>query len=252
VTPFADDIALAADLAAGAGQLLLALRGPGLVDDQLRKAGDHQSNEYLLERLAAERPDDAVLSEESADSAARLDADRVWIIDPLDGTREFGDLPRVDWAVHVALWVEGRLAAGAVALPGLGRTLVSSPPSPVPERAEGPVRLVVSRTRPPAVTAAVAEHLGADLVSMGSAGAKATSILLGQSDVYLHGGGQYEWDSAAPVSVCVGAGLHASRADGTPLHYNQPHPWLPDLLICRTELAETVLAAVAAVGGVDA
>jgi 3'(2'), 5'-bisphosphate nucleotidase len=252
VTTCADDIVLAAELATGAGALLLDLRASGLVGDELKKAGDHDANDYLLERLAAARPDDAVLSEESADSAARLDAERVWIIDPLDGTREFGEVPRVDWAVHVALWAQGRLVAGAVALPGLGRTLVSSPATPIPERPDAPVRLVVSRTRPPAVTTAVAEHLGAELVPMGSAGAKATSILLGQSDVYLHGGGQYEWDSAAPVAVCAGAGLHTSRADGSPLEYNQPHPWLPDLLICRPELAEAVLGAVAAVGGIDA
>lgn len=250
--PLAADIALAADLASSAGQLLLGLRRSGLVGDELKKAGDHRSNEYLLERLGRERPGDSVLSEESADSDARLAAARVWIVDPLDGTREFGEVPRTDWAVHVALWVEGQLVGGAVALPGLGRTLVSDAAPPVPVPVEGPVRLVVSRTRPPAVTAAVAELLGAELVPMGSAGAKATSVLLGQSDVYLHGGGQYEWDSAAPVAVCAGAGLHTSRADGSPLLYNQPHPYLPDLLICRAELAETVLAAVADVGGIDA
>jgi 3'(2'), 5'-bisphosphate nucleotidase len=252
VTTCADDVLLAAELATGAGALLLDLRASGLVGEELKKAGDHDANEYLLERLAASRPADAVLSEESADSAARLDAERVWIIDPLDGTREFGEVPRTDWAVHVGLWVDGRLVAGAVALPGLGRTLVSSPATPVPDRPDGPIRLVVSRTRPPAVTTAVAEHLDAELVAMGSAGAKATSILLGRSDVYLHGGGQYEWDSAAPVAVCAGAGLHTSRADGSPLEYNQPRPWLPDLLICRSELAEAVLGAVAAVGGIDA
>lgn len=252
VTASADDTLLAAELASGAGALLLELRASGLVGDELKKTGDHDANELLLERLAAVRPDDAVLSEESADSAARLAADRVWIVDPLDGTREFGEVPRVDWAVHVALWVEGRLVAGAVALPAIGRTLVSSPATPVPERPGGPLRLVVSRTRPPAITSAVAERLGAELVPMGSAGAKATSILLGRSDVYLHGGGQYEWDSAAPVAVCAGAGLHTSRADGSPLEYNQPHPWLPDLLICRSELAQAVLGAVAAVGGIDA
>ena len=252
MTAFPDDTALAAALAASAGELLLALRASGLSGDELKKAGDHRSNEYLLERLAAERPDDLVLSEESADSAARLSAERVWIIDPLDGTREFGEVPRIDWAVHVALWVEGRLTAGAVALPGSAQVLVSDPATPIPPAHEGPVRLVVSRTRPPAVTAAVAELIGAELVPMGSAGAKAMSILLGQADVYLHGGGQYEWDSAAPVAVCAGAGLHTSRADGSPLRYNQARPWLPDLLICRPELAPTVLAAVVSVGGIDA
>jgi 3'(2'), 5'-bisphosphate nucleotidase len=246
------DVELAASLAAGAGELLLALRRSGLTGDELRKAGDHQSNEYLLERLAAERPEDRVLSEESADSDARLSAERVWIIDPLDGTREFSEIPRTDWAVHVALWVDGSLSGGAVALPGSGQVLVSSPPTSIAPPHDGPMRLVVSRTRPPAVTEAVAARLGAELVPMGSAGAKATSVLLGQSDVYLHGGGQYEWDSAAPVAVCAGAGLHTSRADGSPLTYNQPRPWLPDLLICRPELAEAVLAAVVEVGGIDA
>jgi 3'(2'), 5'-bisphosphate nucleotidase len=252
VTAFSHDTALAAVLASGAGDLLLALRGSGLTGDELRKAGDHQSNEYLLQRLAAERPDDLVLSEESADDAARLAARRVWIVDPLDGTREFGEPPRVDWAVHVALWADGELATGAVALPGAGRVLVSEPGVDIPPAHDGPIRLVVSRTRPPAVTAAVADLLGAELVPMGSAGAKAMSVLSGDSDVYLHGGGQYEWDSAAPVAVCAGAGLHASRADGSTLLYNQAHPWLPDLLICRPELASTVLAAVVEVGGIDA
>ena len=252
MTAFPDDTSLAAALASGAGDLLLALRRTELTGDELKKAGDHQSNEYLLERLAAERPDDLVLSEESADSEARLAADRVWIIDPLDGTREFGEPPRVDWAVHVALWSQGHLVAGAVALPASGRVLVSNPGTPIPPAHDGPPRLVVSRTRPPAVTAAVADLLGAELVPMGSAGAKATSILMGESDVYLHGGGQYEWDSAAPVAVCAGAGLHTSRADGSALRYNQPRPWLPDLLICRPELADTVLAAVVQVGGIDA
>jgi 3'(2'), 5'-bisphosphate nucleotidase len=252
VSAFAADIDLAARLASEAGELLLALRVSELSGDDLRKAGDHQANELLLGRLAAERPDDAVLSEESADSPARLAAERVWIIDPLDGTREFGEVPRVDWAVHVALWVEGQLVGGAVALPGLGRTLVSRPAAALPPAPTGPPRLVVSRTRPPEVTAAVAELLGAELIPMGSAGAKATSVLLGGSDVYLHGGGQYEWDSAAPVAVCAAAGIHTSRADGSPLRYNQPRPWLPDLLICRPELADQVLGAVAAVGGIDA
>ena len=183
------------------------------------------------------RPDDAVLSEESTDDLARLAADRVWIIDPLDGTREFTEIPRTDWAVHVALWVEGDLAVGAVALPAQGIVLRSSPAPALPPASGGPMRLVVSRTRPPAITQAVAERLGAELVPMGSAGAKATSVVLGASDVYLHGGGQWEWDSAAPVAICRAAGLHTSRLDGTPLVYNQAKPWLPDLLICRPELA---------------
>jgi 3'(2'), 5'-bisphosphate nucleotidase len=252
VTDFLADAQLAAALAAGAGRLLLDLRASGLIDEELRKAGDHRSNEYLLERLATERPDDQILSEESSDRGGRVLADRVWIIDPLDGTREFGEPDRVDWAVHVALWAEGRLAAGAVALPAMDEVLVSEPPHPLPPPHDGPPRLVVSRTRPPAIAIAVATKLNAELVPMGSAGAKAASVLLGESDVYLHGGGQHEWDSAAPVAVCAGAGLHTSRADGSPLVYNQLDPTLPDLLICRPELAELVLAAVVAAGGIDA
>jgi 3'(2'), 5'-bisphosphate nucleotidase len=250
VTDLVHDVQLAAALAASAGQLLLDLRASGLVDHELRKAGDHASNEHLLERLAQERPDDCVLSEESADSGARVGAERVWIIDPLDGTREYGEPPRVDWAVHVALWAGGRLAAGAVALPAMGLVLVSDPPPSVPPANGRAPRVVVSRTRPPAIALAVAEALGAELVPLGSAGAKAASVVLGDSDVYLHGGGQHEWDSAAPVAVCAAAGLHTSRADGSPLVYNQPDPTLPDLLICRRELAEPVLAAVADAGGI--
>jgi 3'(2'), 5'-bisphosphate nucleotidase len=248
VTASADDTLLAAELATGAGALLLELRASGLVGDELKKAGDHNANDFLLERLAAARPDDAVLSEESADSPARLDAERVWIIDPLDGTREFGEVPRVDWAVHVALWVEGRLVVGAVALPGLGRTLVSSPATPLPERANGPLRLVVSRTRPPAVTTAVAERLGAELVPMGSAGAKIAAVISGDVDAYVHAGGQYEWDSAAPVGVALATGLSATRIDGSPLTYNNPDPRLPDLVVCRKDLAPALLAAISRVG----
>jgi 3'(2'), 5'-bisphosphate nucleotidase len=242
VSAFAADTALAARLASEAGELLLALRVSELSGDDLRKAGDHQANELLLERLAAARPHDAVLSEESADGPGRLAAERVWIIDPLDGTREFGEVPRVDWAVHVALWVEGELVGGAVALPALGCTLVSHPAAALPPPHGGPPRLVVSRTRPPEITAAVADRLGAELVPMGSAGAKATSVLLGDSDVYLHGGGQYEWDSAAPVAVARAAGLFTSRVDGSPLRYNQEDVYLPDLVVCRPELADRILA----------
>jgi 3'(2'), 5'-bisphosphate nucleotidase len=241
------DARLAVDLAAAAAELLLEIRASGLTADKLGDEGDQRSNELILARLAAERPRDLVLSEESADDPRRLGADRVWIIDPLDGTREFTEIPRTDWAVHVALWSGGVLAAGAVALPAQGVVLGTEPPAAVPPPHGGAPRLVVSRTRPPALAAAVAERLGAELVPMGSAGAKATSVVLGGSDAYLHGGGQWEWDSAAPVAVCRAAGLHTSRLDGTPLVYNQPKPWLPDLLICRPELAGRVLEAVAAV-----
>lgn len=244
----ATDHALAARLARQAGELLLEIRRPLEAGDApdvqvVRDAGDARSNELLLAALAQERPTDAVLSEESKDDLSRLDADRVWIIDPLDGTREFGEPPRTDWAVHVALAIDGRPAAGAVALPALGQVLVSDPPETLALPHTGRTRLVVSRTRPPAAATFLAERLDAELVEMGSAGAKAMSVIRGESDVYAHSGGQYEWDSCAPVAVASAAGLHCSRIDGSPLVYNNADPYLPDLLICRPELADAVLAA---------
>lgn len=242
----------AARIAAAAGELLLRLRAEaaasGMDDTALRKAGDLQSNDFILGELAAAYPDDAVLSEEAADDLARLDADRVWIVDPLDGTREFGEHGRTDWAVHVALHRGDRLVAGAVALPALGVTLSTTPGAVpvVPPAHGGPPRLVVSRTRPPACVPTIEKALGGELVAMGSAGAKAMSVVLGQTDVYAHSGGQYEWDSAAPVAVAMAAGLHTSRLDGSPLRYNQANPYLPDLLICRPELAAAVIEAAAA------
>lgn len=231
-----DDHALAAWLAERAGALLLDIRSLG------GKEGDRQSDELLLRLLAQARPDDAVLSEESADSPARLDRERVWIVDPLDGTREYGEPPREDWAVHVALSIGGQATIGAVALPAAGLVLGTGQPPALPSAAAGPVRLAVSRTRPPACTEQLRTHLDAQLVPMGSAGAKAMAVVRGQVDVYAHSGGQYEWDSAAPVAVAAAAGLHVSRLDGAPLRYNQANPYLPDLLICRPELAATVIS----------
>lgn len=242
MTATPDDNALAATIATSAGTLLLELRAAlGDADlDTLRAEGDRSSNEFILHELARSRPDDSVLSEEAADDLARLTATRVWIVDPLDGTREFGE-GRDDWAVHVALVVEGSVVASAVALPGLDLTLTSDPaPALTPPHDGGP-RLVVSRTRPPAIAEEVAAALGGTLVPLGSAGAKAMAVVRGEADVYLHSGGQYEWDSAAPVGVAAAAGLHTSRLDGSPLRYNQENPWLPDLLICRPELATAVL-----------
>jgi 3'(2'), 5'-bisphosphate nucleotidase len=172
----------------------------------------------------------------------RLIADRVWIVDPLDGTREFSELDRADWAVHVALWERGELVAGAVALPAEHTTLSTAAIAAVPARADGPLRLAVSRSRPPALVSELARRLDAELVAMGSAGVKAMSVVRGVTDAYVHGGGQYEWDSAAPVAVARAAGLHTSRLDGSPLRYNQPDPYLPDLVICRPELADRLLA----------
>jgi 3'(2'), 5'-bisphosphate nucleotidase len=244
LTPSVADAELAARLAGAAGELLLEIR-PRLDrgDDPatVRADGDRRSHELVTGELARLRPADAVLSEEGADDGARRRAERVWIVDPLDGTREFGEPPNPDWAVHVALWERGDLVVGAVALPARGIVFSSEEPAPLPAAAPV-VRLAVSRTRPPALTDQLRDALGAELVPMGSAGAKAMAILRGEVDVYAHAGGQYEWDSAAPVAVASRHGLHTSRLDGSPLRYNQPDPWLPDLLICRPELAEQVIA----------
>ena len=232
-----NDHDLAAMLAEQAGQLLLSIRDLG--GDE----GDRRSNEFLLAALAEHRPADSVLSEESVDDLARLVSDRVWIIDPLDGTREYGEPPRNDWAVHVALTVAGVPVAGAVALPGRNMVLNTGAPTSLTSTHHGPPRMVVSRTRPPACTDQLVDALGATIVRMGSAGAKAMAVVLGDADVYAHSGGQYEWDSCAPVAVAAAAGLHVSRLDGSPLVYNQPDPYMPDLLICRVELVNAVLTA---------
>ena len=237
-----DDL-LAAELAARAGELLLAVRQE-LADasaEERKAAGDKRSHEFLMTELAAARPADEVLSEEGVDNPARLTARRVWIVDPLDGTREFSELGRDDWAVHVALWQAGELVAGAVALPAQGVTL-ATPDVAAPAAVSGSPRVVVSRTRPPAVALAVRDALGGTLVEMGSAGAKVAAVVRGGADVYVHAGGQYEWDSAAPVAVARAAGLHTSRIDGSLLAYNRPDPLLPDLVVCRPELAGAVLA----------
>ncbi|MGR6967522.1 3'(2'),5'-bisphosphate nucleotidase CysQ [Geodermatophilus sp. URMC 61] len=242
----ASDHDTARALATSAGDVLLGVRAGHFPDPTaLKDAGDAGSHQFLLDRLAELRPGDAVLSEEGTDDTARLSADRVWIVDPLDGTREFSEPGRVDWAVHVALWERGELTAGAVALPAEGLTLGTVAPPPVPGRVEGPLRLAVSRSRPPALVQDLAAASGAELVPMGSAGVKAMAVLRGLADAYVHGGGQYEWDSAAPVAVARAAGLHTSRLDGSPLTYNQADPYLPDLLICRPELAERLLDALA-------
>jgi 3'(2'), 5'-bisphosphate nucleotidase len=285
----ADDHALAHDLAERAGRLLLALRAKGGDPDALRNAGDRQSHEFLMTELAKARPRDAVLSEEGLDDKARLTADRVWIVDPLDGTREFGEPGRTDWAVHVALWqrtpapadaeagaagepsdagAAGELTAGAVALPAQGLVLSTLsaldaaerpgregdssrpsegapagifPPSPGAER---PLRLVVSRSRASQLVKDVAALLNAELVPCGSAGAKAATVITGENDVYLHSGGFYEWDTAAPVAVARAAGLHVSRIDASDVVYNQDNPLLPDILVCRPAIAARLLDAI--------
>ena len=243
-----NDHAAAARIAERAGALLLELRAMLWTDadvnlEALRARADRASHDLIVDELRMAYPEDAVLSEEGKDDLARLDARRVWIIDPLDGTREFAEVGRTDWAVHVALGQEGALVAGAVALPAQGRTLASEPPPPPASWTSDRPRLVVSRTRPPAVTEAIRAALDGELVAMGSAGAKAMAVVRGDVDVYAHAGGQYEWDSAAPVAVATAAGLHVSRLDGSALVYNQRDPYLPDLLICRPDLAEKVIAA---------
>ncbi|HSF13267.1 MAG TPA: 3'(2'),5'-bisphosphate nucleotidase CysQ [Erythrobacter sp.] len=245
------DAELAAHLAEVAGQLLLTVRESGVLSGKLLgKAGDATANQFLVHALREQRPDDAVLSEEEKDNLDRLAASRVWIVDPVDGTREYGE-QRTDWAVHVALAVDGVPTVGAVALPGLGVVLRSDQPTPVPP-APDVLRMVVSRSRPAPEAEAVAAALGAELVPMGSAGAKAMAVIRGEADIYLHTGGQYEWDSGAPVAVALAHGLHASRIDGSPLVYNQADTYMPDLLICRKDHAAIVLAQVAAIGAKSA
>ena len=238
------DADLAAALAETAGRLLVTLRAGGtLTGAALGDAGDATANAYLLSAIRALRPDDAVLSEEDVDDLARLAARRVWIVDPLDGTREYAD-GRDDWAVHVALSVDGHAAVGAVALPAQGLTLRSDQPPPTPARPPR-ARMLVSRTRPPAECRRLADRLDAELIPMGSAGAKAMAVVLGRGDIYFHTGGQREWDNAAPVAVALGAGLVASRVDGSPCTYNARDTLVPDLLICAPEWEARVRAALA-------
>jgi 3'(2'), 5'-bisphosphate nucleotidase len=262
-----DDHALARDLAGLAGERLLALRAQGGEQDVLRKAGDRLSHDFLTAELAARRPGDVVLSEEGADNPARLAARRVWIVDPLDGTREFGEPGRTDWAVHVALWERGDtsdsgdLTAGAVALPAQGQVLSTAGSLPGDGRSgreegrsgpgDGPagappakIRIVVSRSRPPHFVRNISGLIDAELVPLGSAGAKVAAVINGEVDAYVHGGGFYEWDTAAPVAVARAAGLHASRIDGSALAYNQADLLMPDILVCRPALAGILLRAI--------
>jgi 3'(2'), 5'-bisphosphate nucleotidase len=235
-----NDEELATHLAETAGKLLLTVRDSALLSGKaLGKAGDHTANQFLVHAIRDQRPSDGLLSEEMKCDGTRLGRQRVWIIDPVDGTREYGE-GRPDWAVHVGLAIDGVATIGAVALPGLGMTLTSAAPPALPP-AHDPPRVVVSRTRPAREAVAVAEALGGALVPMGSAGAKAMAVVRGEAEIYLHTGGQYEWDNCAPVAVAAAAGLHVSRVDGSPLVYNAEDTYLPDLLICRKELAARVL-----------
>jgi 3'(2'), 5'-bisphosphate nucleotidase len=238
----ADDHVLAGWLADAAGRRLLEVREEGLEGRELKDAGDQAAHDLLVALLAEHRPGDAVLSEEGKDDKVRLTRDRVWIVDPLDGTREFSEPPREDWAVHVALWERGDLVAGAVAQPALGQTFSTAHPPVVPPTSAPRPRIAVSRSRPPAFTDGLVAALGADTVPMGSAGAKVISVVRDVTDAYVHAGGQYEWDSAAPVVVARAAGLFTSRVDGSPLRYNQEDVYLPDLVVCRPELSGPILA----------
>jgi 3'(2'), 5'-bisphosphate nucleotidase len=236
-----DDHAFAVWAAEQAGERLLQVRGEGLEGRELKDAGDRAAQELLDRLLKEHRPGDAVLSEEAADDKVRLTASRVWIIDPLDGTREFSEPPRDDWAVHVALWEDGELAAGAVAQPALGETFNTGQPPVVSPRTSDRPRIAVSRTRPPAFVEALAVEIDAELVAMGSAGVKVMSVVRNVADAYVHAGGQYQWDNAAPVAVARAAGLHCSRVDGSPLVYNEDDTSLPDLIVCRPELADAIV-----------
>lgn len=239
-----NDSELAAKLAEVAGRLLIEIRASGVLSlKALGQAGDATANQFLVHALREQRPEDGLLSEEEKDNEERLAKSRVWIIDPVDGTREFGEA-RADWAVHVALAIDGVPTIGAVALPGLDLVLRSDRPHPLPAASANP-RMVVSRTRPAAEAVTVSEKIGAELIPMGSAGAKAMAIVRGDAEIYLHTGGQYEWDSCAPAAVAAAHGLHVSRVDGSPLIYNQRDTYMPDLLICRKEWADTVLSMVA-------
>jgi len=252
VPDLSDDHVLAAWLADAAGERLLKVRTEGLEGRELKDAGDRAAHELLMQLIAEHRPADAVLSEEGpedrADKVDRLSASRVWIVDPLDGTREFSEPPRDDWAVHVALWQDGELVAGAVAQPALGETFHTGAPPVVPPSTAPRPRIAVSRSRPPSFVEALAKELDAELVPMGSAGVKVMSVARDLTDAYVHAGGQYEWDSAAPVAVARAAGLFTSRVDGSPLVYNQDDVYLPDLIVCRPELAERIVAFVKAHG----
>lgn len=243
------DAELAAQLAEEAGRILLEVRESGDFEGKaLGKAGDKAANEFLCRALRSARPDDGLLSEEEKDDTARCSMNRVWIVDPVDGTREYGE-KRSDWAVHVGLAVDGVATIGAVALPGLdgGTVFRSDQVRPLPEPADSP-RFLVSRTRPAKEAIAIAQAMGGELIEMGSAGAKAMAVVRGEAEIYLHSGGQYEWDSCAPVAVAQAYGLHCSRIDGSPIRYNNADTYLPDLLICRPEYASDVLELVGKLG----
>ena len=241
------DQQLASRVATEAGAMLVELRDElvavGIHYWDLKDEGDVAGHRYIMSALTSARPDDVILSEEAADNRRRLNAERVWIIDPIDGTNEFAEHPRHDWAIHIALWEAGELTAASVAHPTLGITFDASPAAVVPPSTRARPLLVTSRSRNPYCAVMVANALGCDVARLGSAGAKAMAIVMGEADIYVHDGGMYQWDSAAPSAVAKAAGLHVSRIDGSPLEYNKESLWLPDFLVCRSELAEPALKA---------
>ena len=241
------DQQLASRIATQAGVMLVELRNELAIEGihywDLKDEGDIAGHRYIMDALTQARPDDVILSEEAADNRRRLSAERVWIIDPIDGTNEFAEPPRYDWAIHIALWEKGKLTVGSVALPTLGITFDADPAPIVPPSTRERPLLVTSRTRNPYCAVKVANALGCDVARLGSAGAKAMAVVMGEADIYVHDGGMYQWDSAAPSAVAAAAGLHVSRTDGSPLMYNEESLWLPDFLVCRPEFAEAALRA---------
>ncbi len=241
------DQQLASRIATQAGVMLVELRDELAIEGihywDLKDEGDIAGHRYIMDALTQARPDDVILSEEAADNRRRLSAERVWIIDPIDGTNEFAEPPRYDWAIHIALWEKGKLTVGSVALPTLGITFDADPAPIVPPSTRERPLLVTSRTRNPYCAVKVANALGCDVARLGSAGAKAMAVVMGEADIYVHDGGMYQWDSAAPSAVAAAAGLHVSRTDGSPLIYNEESLWLPDFLVCRPEFAEAALRA---------
>ncbi len=261
------DRQLALDVSEKAAQNLLRIRREGFLKGESGRAlsdvGDRISEEIIRSMIESERPDDAILSEEQmTEDQRRFYAERVWIIDPLDGSREFGTEANADWAIHVALWNrsqsdtngfhEGKIALSVVTIPATGETYTSFWTQKRDYDIETPIRIVVSNTRAPEWLSDLGAYLNVTLLPRGSAGVKAMEVVAGRADAYVHSGGQYEWDSAAPVGVSLAAGLHASRLDGTPLRYNQPDPYLPDLVICKKTLAPLLLEAIWKVNGTNA
>lgn len=241
------DAQLATRLAVETGRRLVTLRDElfarNLSTWDVKDAGDAAAQDFIAAELGRLRPADAVLSEEGREDPRRFGGDRVWIIDPLDGTREFSERGRFDWAVHIALWAVDHFVAGAVSLPAINAVFSTDPAPPMPRMERERPRLVTSRSRAPYSAVLVAEGLDCDAVRLGSAGAKAMSVVMGEADIYVHDGGMYQWDSAAPAAVALAAGFHVSRLDGTPIVYNERDPWLPDFIVCRPELADQVLKA---------